>query len=95
MKPSDTKHPSMTTSIRAAAMLSAFVTLVAAAAQADETSVSLFKDLTAVIMLLGKPCDEVVAAQRQADNDHIATCRNGNRFHVYMNSDGRVLAEQQ
>ena len=34
--------------------------------------VTLLKDLTSVIMLLGLPCGQVVSANRQADNDHIA-----------------------
>ncbi len=57
--------------------------------------VTLLKDLTAVLMLLGLPCGEVVDAGRQADNDHIATCRNGNRYRVYLNAEGRVVAQKQ
>ena len=60
---------------------------------ADE--VSLLKDLTAVIALLGKPCGEVVRATRLKDNDHIATCRNGNRYRVFVNAEGRVIAQKQ
>ena len=57
--------------------------------------VTLPKDLTAVIALLGMPCGEVVSATRQADNDHVATCKDGNRYRVYVNADGRVVAEKQ
>jgi hypothetical protein len=56
---------------------------------------ALLKDLTSVIMLLGLPCDQVVSAKRQAENDHIASCRNGNRYRVFMNTDGRVVAQKQ
>jgi hypothetical protein len=56
---------------------------------------ALLKDLTSVIMLLGLPCDQVVSAKRQADNDHIASCRNGNRYRVFINTDGRVVAQKQ
>jgi hypothetical protein len=57
--------------------------------------VTLLKDLTAVIMLLGMPCGQLVSAKRQADNDHIASCENGNHYRVYVNAEGRVVAQQQ
>jgi hypothetical protein len=53
------------------------------------------KDLTAVIALHGLPCGEVVSVKTQGDNDHIATCKDGNRYHVFLNSAGRVVAEKQ
>lgn len=55
---------------------------------------ALLKDLTVVIVLLGLPCDQVVSATRQAENDHIATCSNGNRYRVYINAEGRVVAQK-
>jgi hypothetical protein len=48
------------------------------------------KDLTSVIVLLGLPCGQVVSATRIKDNDHIVTCQDGNRYHVYVNAEGRV-----
>jgi hypothetical protein len=56
---------------------------------------SLLKDLTAVIALLGLPCGQVVSATQLKDNDHIATCKDGNRYHVFLNSEGRVVAQKQ
>ncbi|TMH53904.1 MAG: hypothetical protein E6H53_19085 [Betaproteobacteria bacterium] len=53
------------------------------------------KDLTAVIALQGLPCGEVISVKTQGDNDHIATCKNGNRYHVFLNSTGRVVVEKQ
>ena len=53
------------------------------------------KDLTSVIALHGLPCGEVVRVQTQGDNDHIATCKNKNRYHVFINSAGRVVVEKQ
>jgi hypothetical protein len=53
------------------------------------------KDLTAVIALQGLPCGEVVSVKTQGDNDHIATCKDGNRYHVFLNAAGRVVAEKQ
>ncbi len=56
---------------------------------------ALLKDLTSVIALLGLPCGEVVSATRLKDNDHIATCKNGNRYRVFVNAEGRVVAQKQ
>jgi len=53
------------------------------------------KDLMAVIALQGLPCGEVVSVKTQGDNDHIATCKDGNRYHVFINSTGRVVVEKQ
>ncbi len=59
---------------------------------ADE--VSLAKDMTAVIALHGLPCGQVVSVKRQGDNDHIASCQDGNRYRVFLNPEGRVVAQK-
>jgi hypothetical protein len=56
---------------------------------------TLLKDLTSVIALLGLPCGKVVAATRLGDNDHVATCENGTRYRVFINAEGRVVAQKQ
>ena len=56
---------------------------------------ALLKDLTSVIALLGLPCGQVVAATRLGDNDHLATCENGARYRVFLNAEGRVVAQKQ
>ena len=30
-----------------------------------------------------------------ADNDHIASCKDGNRYRVFVNTEGRVVAQKQ
>jgi len=55
----------------------------------------LLKDLTVVIALLGLPCGRVVSATQLKDNDHVATCQDGNRYRVFVNADGRVVAQKQ
>ena len=57
--------------------------------------VSLLKDMTSVIALLGLPCGQVVSVKRLGDNDHIASCQDGNRYRVYLNPEGRVVAQKQ
>jgi len=56
---------------------------------------AVLKDLTAVIALPGQPCGQVVTAARQGDNDYIATCRDGSRYRVFVNSQGRVVVQKQ
>lgn len=68
--------------------------LFAGVSQAAD-DVSITKDLTAVIALLGLPCGKVVSVIKKGDNDHIASCENGNRYRVFLNAEGRVVAEKQ
>ena len=56
---------------------------------------ALKKDLTAVIALQGLPCGEVVAVTELAKDDYAATCKDGNRYRVYMNAEGRVVVEKR
>jgi hypothetical protein len=56
---------------------------------------SLAKDLTSVIALLGLPCGQVVSVVHNGDNDNVATCKDGHRYHVFLNADGRVVAQKQ
>ena len=69
----------------------AFVTAPSLAAD-DE---SIKKDLFTVITLNGLPCGEVVSVTTRGENDHLATCRDGNRYHVFINAEGRVIVEKQ
>ena len=56
--------------------------------------VSVTKDLTAVIALHGLPCGNVVSATQQGQDDFVASCENGNRYHVFVGADGRVIVER-
>jgi len=67
--------------------------LTAPAFAADDAATR--KDLTSVIALQGLPCGEVVSVKTQGENDYIATCKDKNRYHVFVNSAGRVVAEKQ
>jgi len=80
--------------IRVYALIIPLATLFAGPAPAAE-DVTLLKDLTSVILLLGLPCGQVVRAKRQADNDHLATCKSGHRYRVFVNAEGRVVAQKQ
>jgi len=56
---------------------------------------ALSKDLTSTIALLGLPCGQVVSAKRIGENDYLATCQDKNRYRVYVNAQGRVVAQKQ
>jgi hypothetical protein len=53
------------------------------------------KDLKATIALQGKTCDQIVSSKRNADSDYAVTCKDGNRYHVFVNGQGRVIVEKQ
>ena len=59
------------------------------------SKVPVAKDLTAVIALQGLPCGKVVSVKQQGENDYIAFCEDGNRYRVFVNADGRVIADKQ
>jgi hypothetical protein len=70
------------------------VVFFAVPASADDEE-ALKKDLTAVIALHGLPCGQVVAVKVQAENDFAASCKDGNKYRVYLNDAGRVVVEKQ
>ena len=54
---------------------------------------ALKKDLTAVIALQGFPCGQVVEVTELAKDDYAASCKDRNKYRVYMNAAGRVVVE--
>jgi hypothetical protein len=56
---------------------------------------ALKKDMTSVIALHGLPCGQVIAVKVNADNDYTCSCKDGNRYHVYVNAAGRVVVDKQ
>jgi hypothetical protein len=66
-----------------------FATLAIAADDA-----ALRKDLTAVIALHGLPCGEVVNVVVNADSDYVASCKDGNRYRIFL-KEGRVVVQKQ
>ena len=56
---------------------------------------ALKKDMTSVIALQGLPCGQVVAVKVNAENDYACSCKDGNKYRVYINAAGRVVVEKQ
>lgn len=52
------------------------------------------RDLTAVIALQGLPCGEVTSYEVKGDRDFVATCKDGNKYRVFVNADGRVVVRK-
>jgi hypothetical protein len=71
------------------------MTMLSAGPSLAADDVSVLKDLTAVIALQALPCGQVVSAVRQGESDYIASCQDGNRYRVFVNSEGRVVALKQ
>ena len=55
---------------------------------------ALKKDLTAVIALRDCQCGEVVDVTVQAESDFAVTCKDANKYRVYLNDAGRVVIGQ-
>ena len=77
---------------RVLALTLAAVSSHAGIVAADDSSMS--KDLGATIALQGMPCDQLLEAKRNADSDYTASCRDGNRYHIYVNAQGRVIVQK-
>jgi hypothetical protein len=69
------------------------LTLLAANASAAEGP-SSGQDLKAAIALQGLPCDQVINSKRNGDSDYTATCKDGNRYHIFVDSTGRVVVKK-
>jgi hypothetical protein len=84
----------MSASWKVAALATCIPLLLAAPSlAADDASVR--RDLTSAIALQGLPCGEVVNVVKQAENDYIASCKDGNRYRVFINAQGRVVVQKQ
>ena len=72
-------------------LLAAFFAAPSLAADVE----ALKKDMTSVIALQGLPCGQVVAVKVNAENDYLCSCKDGNKYRVFMNAAGRVVVEKQ
>ena len=79
--------------VTVAQSLLALALLAAPSFAADDEA--LKKDLTAVIALQGLPCGEVVDVIVQAENDFAVTCKDANKYRVYLSDTGRVVVDKQ
>lgn len=80
-----------TAQVSQALLVAAFFAVPSFAAE----DAALKKDMTSVIALQGLPCGQVVAVKVNGENDYTCSCKDGNRYRVYMNAAGRVVVEKQ
>jgi hypothetical protein len=80
--------------LRISALTLALVTSLGGAPLLAADDASLGKDLKATIALQGLPCDALVDAKRNSDSDYTASCKDGNRYHIYVNAQGRVIVQK-
>ncbi len=73
------------------------LTLVAAGAAslAAASAPSSAEDLKATIVLNGQSCDQVVDIKRNADSHYAVSCKDGHRYHVFLDPRGRVVVAKQ
>jgi hypothetical protein len=64
----------------------------AAVSAADTPSIG--QDLKATIVLQGKPCDQIASSTRNGDSDYTATCKDGNHYHIFVDTQGRVVVQK-
>ena len=81
--------------MRAAGLAIAILTATYAGPSLAADDASVKKDLFTVITLQGMPCGEVISFTTKAENDHMVSCKDGNRYHVFLNAQGRVVVEKQ
>ena len=72
----------------------ALLALAAAPAHAADDA-TVRKDLGSAIALQGLPCGQVVNVVKQGENDYVASCQDRNRYHVFVNAQGRVIVQKQ
>ncbi len=75
-----------------APLLTMAALLIGAPTIADDAG--LGKDLKATIALQGMTCDQLLTAKRNGDSDYTAACKDGNRYHIYVNAQGRVIVQK-
>jgi hypothetical protein len=76
-------------------VLALAVTGILASLPARAGDPSSATDLKATIALQGLPCDQIADVKRNGDSDYLASCKDGNRYHVFVNAQGRVVVEKQ
>ncbi len=74
--------------------LALLMTTLLANAPLQAAEPSFAQDMKATIVLNGMPCNEIASVQRNGDSDYTATCKDGNRYHVFVDAQGRVVVQK-
>jgi hypothetical protein len=68
--------------------------LASAFVHGAQQQASMGQDLAATIALHGLPCNKVIESKRNGDSDYVATCQDGNRYHIFVDKQGRVVVQK-
>ncbi len=74
---------------------SSIVMLLAATGPVHADDATFSNDLMATIALQGKRCDKLIKVKRNGDSDYSVVCQDGNRYHIFVNPQGRVLVQEE
>jgi hypothetical protein len=64
-------------------------------AVAQESDATVKKDLKTVLALQGKACNDIDRLESLGENDYLVTCKDGNRYRIWINADDRVIVEDR
>ena len=78
-----------------ATLVTAATTFAYGALPTATTEATVSQDLKTTIILQGKTCDEVIDVKRNADSNYVAACKDGNRYHIFVDTQGRVVVQKQ
>ena len=62
---------------------------------AQESDAKVKKDLKTVLALQGKTCNDIDRLESLGENDYLVTCKDGNRYRIWIDADDRVIVEDR
>ena len=64
-------------------------------ALAQDSDAKVRKDLKTVLALQGKSCNVIETIKALAENDYLVTCKDGNRYRIWIDADDHVVIEDR
>ena len=62
---------------------------------AQDSDAKVKKDLKTVLALQGKTCNDIDRLESLGENDYLVTCKDGNRYRIWIDADDRVIVEDR
>jgi len=62
---------------------------------AQDSDAKVKKDLKTVLALQGKTCSDIDRLESLGENDYLVTCKDGNRYRIWIDADDRVIVEDR
>jgi len=80
---------------RSAVLAVVIATSLCSATVGAQSDVAIGKDIKVTIALHGYTCDEVIDVKHNGDSDYLASCKDGNRYRVFVDKEGRVVVQKK